>query len=231
MRTTLSSRSDVLILLFAMVLIFSLWADLASAQTFRLSPEQRRLQIRQPEQLSPTPMPSTTVPFTVTTKENRIEQKLSLDEAIRVAIQNADVIRVLGGVTAGSSGRTIYDVALSNTGIDQSLAVFDPVIDVNSTMNKTDRPGAAFDPGDPTQAIFVGSSTDSINTTVGLSKQNLNGATVGLNASAIGSFFEPGVFPLERFRISVFRRIDAASAIGTRVRSRRKSCPCYHFEN
>ena len=160
--------------------------------------EQRSLNVRRPEQLPAVQVPDVGTPFTILDDAaDREGQKISLDEAIQIAIQNADVIRVLTGLTASSSGRTVYDVAIANTNIDLQTAVFDPTFDINSTMNKTDRPAATFDPSDPTRAIFAGSSTDSINTTLALSKRTLDGGTVGLNANTVGSYFEPGVFPLE----------------------------------
>ncbi len=64
-------------------------------------------------------------------------------------------------------------------------------------MGKTDRPGAQFDPLDPNRSIFAGSSSDSITTTASLSKRMFNGGTASMNGNAIGSYFEPGVFPLE----------------------------------
>ncbi len=131
------------------------------------------------------PVPEVEVPFTVAeNEETREEQRLSLDEAIQIAIQNSEVVRVLTGISAAASGSTIYDVAIANTAIDVQTAVFDPAIDVNSTYGKVDQPGA-------------GASTDSFNTSVNLSKQTLNGATAGLNVNAVGSYFEPGVFPLD----------------------------------
>ena len=108
-----------------------------------------------------------------------------------------DVIRVLNGVSASSTGRTIYDVAISNASIDEQLSVFDPTLNLQSTMNKSDNPAAIFDPLVPGGSILTGSSTDSISTTLNLQKRTHNGATVGLNANAVGSYFEPGVFPLE----------------------------------
>ena len=101
-------------------------------------PEQRTLQVRSPEELPSVPVPTATVPFTVSTpSDDRQEKPISLDEAVQIAISNAGVIRVLAGVTAVSSGNTIYDVAISNTGIDQQTAVFDPTLDVTSAIGKT----------------------------------------------------------------------------------------------
>ena len=187
--------------LIAVVAILALPSNFAHSQQvgpLRVFPEQRAFNIRSPEQLPSAPIPATRVPFTVSTPEEQREERLiSLDEAIQIAIANADVIRVLTGISASSSGRTIYDVAIANTGIDLQTSVFDPRLDVTSTYGKTDNPGATFDPLDPTNAIFVGSSTDSFNNTVSLTKQAYNGATTSLNATSIGSYFEPGVFPLD----------------------------------
>ncbi len=161
-------------------------------------PEQRWLDVRTPEQIRSYPVPEITLPFTIADQtDSRQEQRISLDEAIQIAVVNANVIRVLTGIAASSSGRTIYDVAIANTAIDVQTSVFDPRFDITSTMNKTDRPGAIFDPFDPSQAITVGSSTDFFNTTASLSKLMLDGGTVGLNANTISSYFEPGVQPLE----------------------------------
>ncbi|MFK7768755.1 MAG: TolC family protein [Mariniblastus sp.] len=161
-------------------------------------PEQRSVQIRSPERLSTLVVPQTAIPFTVSNiDDSREEQQISLDEAIQLAIQNADVVRVLTGLSAASSGTTIYDVAISNTNIDLQNAVFDPTFDLNSTMNKSDRPSATFDPNNPSQSIFIGSSVDSISTTASLSKRMFGGGQIGMNANAVGSYFEPGVFPLE----------------------------------
>ncbi len=175
-------------------------SPLVSAQEriLRVFPEQRSIEVRSPESLPALVVPDAPLPYTVATVvDDRVEEPISLDEAIQIALQNADVIRVLTGVSATSSGRTIYDIALANAGIDLQTAVFDPTINISSTMNKTDRPSAIFDPLNPGQSILRGSSTDSINTTIGLSKRMFNGGTAGLNANAIGSYFEPGVFPLE----------------------------------
>ena len=161
-------------------------------------PEQRWLDVRSPEQIRSYPVPDIALPFTIAdATDTRQEQLISLDQAIQAAVANANVIRVLTGVSATSSGRSIYDVAISNTGIDVQTAVFDPTFDITSTINKTDRPGAIFDPGDPTHSLLVGSSTDSVNTTASLSKRMIDGGTIGLNASAVNSYFVPGIQPLD----------------------------------
>ncbi len=178
------------------LLLLAIAPSASVAQLIDPCPEQRCIEVRDTSELCPLTF-ATEVPFTVALKEDRTPERLSLDEAIQLAIRNAEVIRVLGGVSASSTGRTIYDVAVSNVAIDEQLSVFDPTLNLQSTMNKTDSPAAIFDPLDPTAAVLTGSSTDSISTTVNLQKRTQNGATVGLNVNAIGSYFEPGVFPLE----------------------------------
>src|SRR5262245_27461098 len=90
-------------------------------------PEQRTVAVRDPSQLPPAPIPPLPPPRTVTDPQPGTQEwHLSLDEAIRTALVNAKVIRVLAGATAVSSGRTIYDAAIVNTTIDQEQARFDP---------------------------------------------------------------------------------------------------------
>jgi len=179
---------------FFLVAIFAMPSN---AQVFDPCPEQRHIEVRDPSEFCSIGIGGADVPFTVALDEDRSPDPLSLDQAIQIAIQNAEVIRVLGGVSASSTGRTIYDVAVANVSIDEQLSVFDPTLNVQSTMNKSDNPGAIFNPVVPGEAIITGSSTDSISTTVNLQKRTQTGATVGLNVNAIGSFFEPGIAPLE----------------------------------
>jgi outer membrane protein TolC len=156
-------------------------ANFAQSQQrlFETFPEQRALSVRSPEELPSVPVPPVGVPFTVSIdSDNRIPEQISLDEAIQIAVRNAEVIRVLTGVSAANSGSTIYDVAITNTGIDFATSVFDPRFRLSSIWD-----------GNPTR-------TDLVNTSVGVSKQTLNGATVGVNAGGIGSYFEPPGAPL-----------------------------------
>ena len=84
-------------------------------------PEQRRLEIRDPSQLPRARFPDLPAPRTVAAPGSDAEpQRLSLDDAIRTALETTQVVRVLAGVTAVSSGRTIYDPAISNTQIDDA---------------------------------------------------------------------------------------------------------------
>ncbi len=67
---------------------------IAQSQLVRVLPEQRQLCVRSPEMISPVPIPDVGVPFTVSDQsDSRVAQRMSLDEAIQIAIRNADVIR------------------------------------------------------------------------------------------------------------------------------------------
>ncbi len=169
--------------------------QIADAQQSRryTFPEQRDIQVRDPLELPTASLPDIPPPNTVDDADSQLEVlNLSLDEAIRRALERAEVIRVLTGVSASTSGRTIYDVAISNTGIDQQNALFDPTFSINSTFNRVDRPFAVLDPANPGQSLILGSTTDSLNTSIGLSKKSFNGASVGLNVIPIRSYLAAG---------------------------------------
>ena len=110
-------------------------------------PEQRRMAIRDPSCLPPSRLPPVAAPATVSQPRNDIQgSKLSLDEAIRIALANSEVIRVLGG----SSGQTQYDPAITNTEIDRNRAAFDPTLSIENQFFQTQAAQAPFfDPNDP----------------------------------------------------------------------------------
>src|SRR5437773_1034096 len=117
--------------------------------------EQRHLEIREPSQLPPVAIPPLPPPETVTHPAPEVTpRELSLDEAIRIALANSKVVRVLGGVTAVSSGQTIYDPAITNTSIDVERAVFDPVLNARNNFNRIEQPVAVPDPFDPMGALI-----------------------------------------------------------------------------
>ena len=86
-------------------------------------PQQRSIKVRDPSELARIPIPEMAPPPTVSTPRADLPlRNMSLDEAIRTALDNSDVVRVLAGVSAVSSGRTIYDTAIANSGIDEQRA-------------------------------------------------------------------------------------------------------------
>ncbi len=117
-------------------------------------PEQRTLDIRDPAPLPPAPIPDSPPPRTVSNPRlDTPEWPLSLDEAVRVALENAHVVRTLAGVTAVPSGQTIYDTAIVNTTIDQAQARFDPVLSQNNTWTRSNVPFGVFDPFNPFESL------------------------------------------------------------------------------
>lgn len=139
-------------------------------------PEQRVMEVRDPTQLPLYRLPEVPNPSTVSRPQPELTGlPLSLDEAIRRALVNTDVVRVLTGTSATSSGRTIYDAAVANTQIDEQNARFDPTLNLNNTFNRLENPSAIFDPLNPGQAIITGSRNDSFNSTLSLNKLNALG--------------------------------------------------------
>ncbi len=180
--------------------LLALSANLASAQgPYRLIyPEQRQTDIRDPAQFAPAPLPPTSPPPTVATPPSlqASERPLSLDEAIRIALANDRVIRVLAGVGAVNSGRTIYDVAIANTLIDQQQARFDPLLSVNNNWDHLELPSAFFDPGDPTQTLIGGVTTNQYRLNAAVTKDNPFGGQFRVGVDATRQSFDPGDFPL-----------------------------------
>ncbi len=160
-------------------------------------PEQRRVEVRSPSQLPPASIPMIPRPPTIT--DNQFDypvQTLSLSDAINTGLSNLDVVRVLAGVTAVSSGRTVYDVAIANTRIDQQRGAFDPNLRINNVWNRNESPTAIFDPLDPTQSLILGGQSDNHNLNMGLSKRTLTGGIIDFGVNSADSRTGPGVFPL-----------------------------------
>lgn len=150
------------------ILIFS------SAATAQLSvDEQHRITWHDSDHLSRHRRPVGAAPVTVATADPQLqEQFLTLDEAIAIALRNSEVIRVLTGVSATSTGRTVYDTAVSTTGIDQAVARFDPVFAANSSWRKNESPFSRTDPFDPLRAMVAGSQLGGNDTSIRLSQTN-----------------------------------------------------------
>jgi outer membrane protein TolC len=199
------------LLFLALPLHLALTAKFACAQLSPSSrlvptyfPEQRTIQVRDPSQLPRYELPDLPSPPTVTNRTQDLEPLyITLDEAIRTALANARVVRVLAGTTAVASGSTIYDAALTNTSIDQANARFDPTVSVNQSWNRQETPGAIFDPPPPAvpiQSILADGTVQNYNLGVALTKQNAYGGTAALNVDADASRRSPGIFPLNPSR-------------------------------
>jgi outer membrane protein TolC len=162
-------------------------------------PEQSSISVRDPLSIRSAQLPAEAFlrPKTIRDDDtDRAEAPLPLDEAIRISLQNTDVVRVLTGVSASSSGSTVYDAAITQTQIEQAASIFDPTLNSTTTFFNNENPAARFDPLDPTSAIFVGSRNRNLNSGFSLSKLNYGGSTTSLNYSNVSTTFKPGVFPL-----------------------------------
>src|SRR5262245_43903129 len=161
-----------------------------------IMPEQRELDLGAAHGLPPTPMREVAPPPTVADPSTAGERFLTLDEAIRIGLSNSSVVRVLAGVTAVPSGRTIYDPTIVNTVIDQERARFDHKLDVKNTFDRTDHPFGELDPLDPRGARIAELRTDEYHLDTGLSKTMPLGGTARLGFTDDRQRFAPGVFPL-----------------------------------
>ncbi len=161
-------------------------------------PEQHSLDLHDADHLPPALIPANPPPRTVSAPSTAItEWQLSLDDAIKIALENSQVVRVLTGTAATSSGRTIYDAAIVNTTIDQDRARFDPMLSENSIFSRTNTPTAVFDPFDPNRALFSSIPTDSYQSVFGLTKTNVLGGQWSVNWTENPMrFASPVRFPL-----------------------------------
>jgi outer membrane protein TolC len=154
-------------------------------------PEQRTIEYRDPSQFPFIPLPPSSPPATVTRPPTEDVRYLSLDDAIRICLENDEVVRVLTGVTAVSSGQTIYDPAITNTLIDQEQARFDPFLTVNNAWDRIDLPSAFFlDPTNPAAGSAIGNlRTDDYRLNVGVTKENPLGGQWDFGLSVVNERF------------------------------------------
>ncbi len=162
-----------------------------------LLPEAKCTEIRSPAELCRASIPSLPRPATVTNADNDLPIcHISLSEAINASLANLDVVRVLAGVTAVSSGRSVYDVAIAHTGIDGQRAVFDPTFRSNQRWNRSENPTAIFDPLIPGQSLVSGNRVDGFGFDTGLSKRTVTGGVIDFGVNSNDNRFRPGTFPL-----------------------------------
>jgi outer membrane protein TolC len=159
-------------------------------------PEQRSIDYRDVARLPPAPIPPSEPPRTVTNpRPETPEWQLSLDEAIRIALENTRAVRVLAGTTAVASGQTIYDAAIVNTTVDQARATFDPVLLDKNLWSRTDEPMGILNPFDPTRSLIVSKPVDAYLSDLTLTKTNVLGGQWSLDWTENPMRF-PGAFGL-----------------------------------
>ena len=103
-----------------------------------------------------------------------------LDDAIRIALERPNVVRVLTGTTATASGQTIYDAAITDTTIDQRKARFDPVLKHDNLWSLNNTPFALPDFTNPFQTVLSSTPTTAYLSTLGVTKTNVLGGELGL---------------------------------------------------
>lgn len=161
-------------------------AGLALAQEVRrfIFPEQRQIEVRSPGQIAGPSLPVIPPPSTVSNMPPVEEWKLSIDDAIRISLENAEVVRVLAGTEAVSSGNTIFDPAIINTQIDQNRGVFDPTIFSQNTFQRSEQPQGFFPNGVPPDVAIDSTTQNSFGTSNGISKQFAPGTVASASVNA-----------------------------------------------
>lgn len=161
-------------------------------------PEARTIRVRDPATLTPYRMPQIPSPSTVLRSDPATEpREMSLDEAIRVALVNEGVVRVLAGTTAVASGQTIYSTAIQNTAIDDANARFDPNVSVTNSWNRVENPIAAFDPLNPGRSLIGTTQNDNYNLNVNVDKRNATGGVLNFGVNTNPTRLHPNLFPLD----------------------------------
>ena len=111
-------------------------------------------------------------PLTVNQQQEPESWPLSLEDVVRMTMENSDVVRNIGGRVINGAAPTVYDVALQELGVEQALAAFDA--QVSSTLNYG-RDERAFN------NLFIGGGATSLasntsNFNLQLSKQSASGS-------------------------------------------------------
>ena len=185
------SRASLLILL--LLLVNSIGREgRAQKAIIGVLPESEHLRIRNSIELPSAYLPPGEDPATVDEDSpKRAPELLSLDEAIRIALKNADVIRVLSGVVATNSGRTVFDPAIANTAIDRAQSQFDPTFDTRQDFLRNETPFVELDPLDPSRALFDATRNDRYDMTAGITKRSSTGAETSLRINTDRSRISP----------------------------------------
>ena len=173
------SLPKIFVSFFSIAIAIVTSASAIFAQTVKfppfIIPEQRSIQVRDVAELPRAPLPDFPPPPTIDQVPLALPQRpMTLNEILRMALENSEVVRFVSGAAAGSSGQTIYDVAISNIAIDEQNATFDPALTAGNSWNRFE-PASVFP--DPS-----GQRTDSFDFDFGLNKRSLTGADVFLGA-------------------------------------------------
>jgi outer membrane protein TolC len=148
-------------------------------------PEQRDIEFRPSMALPGAEVPVVDqIPTVDDPLTGRPTYYLSLDEALQIAILNCRVVRVLNGLSAASTGTTIYDTAIANTQIDQARGRFDPTLNIQNQGGRIDSPVGIPDGTAPSGVRFQGTASESFSHSSSLSKTTTGGGTGTLSLRA-----------------------------------------------
>ncbi|MHB8899960.1 MAG: TolC family protein, partial [Thermoguttaceae bacterium] len=98
--------------------------------------------------------------------------------------ENSEVVRVLAGNGATSSGRTVYDPAIANTQVDAARGRFDPALVQRNRFNRQRLPQPRLDAGDPSGVSFSGDPIFDYDMALGVEKTTTGGGTAGVDVAA-----------------------------------------------
>ena len=165
-------------LLFMLCLPLSSAASSLTATAQVIPADEDHIRWSEPRKLSGIRRPAGPEPVTVATQEMAAtERYLSLDECLKTALANTEVIRVLTGVGATASGRTIYDTAIAVAPIDVAKGRFDPVFQANTAFRRNEFPYLNGADG-----TIDGSATAGTDYGVALSDRNRLGGLASIGA-------------------------------------------------
>lgn len=154
--------------------------------------EQQGLAVRDVDSVPPAKIGNIPPPVTVAADGPAREPlNLSLNDAVRITLENAKVVRLFTGLGATNSGRTIYDASITNTHIDQAQARFDPTLTAEKSRTETEVPALVTDLTRPLRARIGGPRIDADHGAIGLSKLNTLGGRLGLNVVKNSTLLEP----------------------------------------
>ena len=108
---------------------------------------------------------------------------LSLDQAIRVALDNSEMVRILAAGQVVSSGASVYDPAIAATSVDRARSRFDPRYNVSNTFNQIQSPQAFFDTSTPALASISAFDVQDYALRAGVTQTNRAGGTAGVQVA------------------------------------------------
>jgi len=124
------------------------------------------------------------------TKELTGRLELTLLNAIHMAMQNSDTLRVTSGISGTNAAATAYDQAIASTAVQEEFGFFDPQFDWTTGWNRVDQP-----PRITTDGAFLNrNQLDRADLESSLSKRLYSGGLASIEYDTRYTFF-PGPNP------------------------------------